>query len=85
MNKELKEIIINDFELFYMDNEEEFKNQDILKTISEYVSGLYYDLLDNLDLERQEFQIDKDLNDFDAVTEIEDIITKILMDNEFNN
>lgn len=82
MDEKLKEIIINDFELFYMEHEEEFKNQDILKTISLYVASLWYDLMDNIDLDRETFGINKDLNDFDAVTEIEDIITKILIESE---
>lgn len=82
MDKELKEIIINDFEEFYMENEEEFKNQDIFKTISLYVASLYYDLVDELDNNRKTFRINKDLNDFDAVAEIEDIITKVLVESE---
>lgn len=86
ISEELKVDIINDFEewCIYMT---EFMNkkiyeQDILETISEYVSGLYEELVDNLSVEREQFGIDDGLENYDAICQIEDIITKVLIESE---
>ena len=86
ISEELKVDIINDFEewCIYM---VEFMNkniyeQDILETISDYVSGLYEELVDNLSVEREQFGIDDGLENYDAICQIEDIITKVLIESE---
>lgn len=83
MDENLKEIIINDFELYVKENEKEFNNMDFFKVVSFYIASLYYDIVDELENNRETFRIDKDLSDFDAITEIEDIITNVIIKNEF--
>lgn len=83
MDENLKEIIINDFELYVKENEKEFNNMDFFKVVSLYIASLYYDIVDELENNRETFRIDKDLSDFDAITEIEDIITDVIIKNEF--
>jgi hypothetical protein len=86
MDEKLKIDIINDFEEYciYMT---EFMNknineQSIFETISDYVGSLYYELLDNLQEERKNYGIDEDLTDYEAIIEIEDLITKTLIESE---
>lgn len=82
MKEELKENIINNYELFYVENEEELKEKNIFEIISLFVSGLYWDLLDNLEIEKEQFEINQSLTDAEAIIEIEDIITKTLIESE---
>ena len=82
MSEDLKEVLISDFNVFYEINEEDLKEKDILEIIAIYVSGLYYDIIDNLEIERNNFGVSQELTTQEAVIEIEDLITKTLIESE---
>ena len=49
------------------------------ETIETYISGLFYEIQDNLELERENFQVPKELTDESAIKYIEGEIEKILI------
>ena len=73
-NKELNEMIINAYKE-YLDGE---LLEDSIKSIEQYVSTLYYDLLDDIEINKDLFGIDQSIDDCDAVKMIEDYIEKVL-------
>ena len=73
-NKELNEMIINAYKE-YLDGE---LLEDSIESIEQYVSTLYYDLLDDIEINKDLFGIDQAIDDCDAVKMIEDYIEKVL-------
>ena len=73
-NKELNEMIINSYKE-YLDGE---LLEDSIENIEQYVSTLYYDLLDDIVINKDLFGIDQSIDDCDAVKMIEDYIEKVL-------
>ena len=73
-NKELNEMIINAYNE-YLDGE---LLEDSVESIEQYVSTLYYDLLDDIEINRDLFGIDQSIDDCDAVEIIENYIEKVL-------
>lgn len=73
-NKELNEMIINAYNE-YLDGE---LLEDSVESIEQYVSTLYYDLLDDIEINRDLFGIDQSIDDCAAVEMIEDYIEKVL-------
>lgn len=69
------DLVIKDYRKFLEENG--LENTEI--SIDEYISGLYYDLLDNLELERENFGVPKDLSRYAAEEYIEEKIKEILM------
>lgn len=76
-NDELKEIIVKDCNDWI--NEEELENN--IENIKTYISGLYYELADNIDIDREIFRAPKDLSDTDSINYIESQIETILIEN----
>lgn len=75
-NDELKEIIIKDCNDWL--NEEELENN--IENIKTYISGLYYELADDIDINREIFRVPKDLSDTDSINYIENQIETILIE-----
>ena len=75
--KELKEIIIKDCNKWL--DEQQLSNN--IKNIETYISGLYYDLADDIEVIRDDFFVPKDLTDMSAIIYIENYIEKILKEN----
>lgn len=73
-NKELNEMIIKAYKE-YLDGE---LLEDSITSIEQYVSTLYYDLLDDIEINKALFGIDQSIDDCDAVKMIEDYIEKVL-------
>lgn len=74
-------IIIND-DLVIKDYREFLEENGIENTaenIDLYISGLYYDIMDNLALEYGEFGVPKELQGYEAEEYIEEKIKEILM------
>lgn len=71
----MEEYVIENYYEFLEEND--LKNTEV--SIDEYISGLYYDLLDNLELERENFGVPKDLSRYAAEEYIEEKIKEILM------
>ena len=74
-DKELKEIIIKNYNE-YLDGE---LLEDSVESIKQYVSTLWYDLIDDIELNREMFKINKDIDDYDAAEIIENIIEEVLI------
>ena len=74
MNEELRDSIINAYKE-YLDEE---LLEDSSENIERYVTVLYYDLLDDIDLNKELFGIDQSISDCDAVKMIENIIEMVL-------
>ena len=74
MNEELKRDIIKSYKE-YLNGE---LLEDSIKSIEQYVSTLYYDLLDDIEINKDLFGIDQSIDDCDAVEIIEDYIEKVL-------
>ena len=75
MNDELKEATINNY-LEYLEGED---LEDTPENVDLYISTLWYDLIDEIEINREMFRIDKNIDDYDAAEMIEDIIKEILM------
>ena len=73
-NKELDEIIINNYKE-YLDEE---LLEDSKENIELYISTLWYDLMDDIELNREMFGIDQAIEDYDAAKLIENMIENIL-------
>lgn len=72
--KELDDMIIKAYEE-YLDGE---LLEDSVVSIEQYVSTLYYDVLDDIELNKEMFGIDQGVEDVDAVKLIEEYIEKTL-------
>ena len=72
----MKQIILIDYVFWRVENEL-FENTE--ETIKQYISGLYYDLCDNIDRERESFGVPKDLDNVQAIEYIENEIEKMLV------
>ena len=75
MNEELKRDIIKSYNE-YLDGE---LLEDSKENIELYISTLWYDLMDDIELNREMFGINKDIDDYDAAKMIENIIKEILI------
>ena len=75
--KELKEIIIKDCNKWL--DEQQLSNN--IKNIETYISSLYYDLADDIEVIRDDFFVPKDLTDMSAIIYIENYVEKILKEN----
>ena len=75
--KELKEIIIKDCNKWL--DEQQLSNN--IKNIETYITGLYYDLADDIEVIRDDFFVPKDLTDMSAIIYIENYIERILKEN----
>lgn len=71
----MKEYMIKDYKKFL--KEKELKNT--IESIDLYIAAIYYELLDNLDIECKNFGIPKDLEGFEAQKYIEEQIENILI------
>ena len=74
MNEELKRDIIKAYKE-YLDGE---ILEDSKKNIELYISTLWYDLMDDIELNREIFGIDQSVEDYDAAKMIENLIEKVL-------
>lgn len=75
MNEELKRNIIKSYKE-YLDGE---LLEDSKENIELYISTLWYDLMDDIELNREMFGVNKDIDDYDAAKMIENIIKEILI------
>ena len=75
MNDELKELTINNY-LEYLEGED---LEDTPENVDLYISTLWYDLIDEIEINREMFHIDKNIDDYDAAEIIEDMIKEILI------
>ena len=75
MNEELKKDVIKAYKE-YLDGE---LLEDSKENIELYISTLWYDLMDDIELNREMFGINKDIDDYDAAKMIENIIKEILI------
>lgn len=73
--EELKRDVIKSYEE-YLDGE---LLEDSKENIELYISTLWYDLIDDIEINREMFRIDKNIEDYDAAKMIEDMIKEILM------
>lgn len=73
-DKELNDMIIKSYKE-YIDSE---LLEDSFSNIEQYVSTLYYDLLDDIEINRELFCIDQSISDCDSVKIIEEYIEKVL-------
>lgn len=75
MNGELKRNIIKAYKE-YLDGE---LLEDSKENIELYISTLWYDLMDDIELNREIFGIDQAVEDYDAAKMIEKIIEDVLI------
>lgn len=75
MNEELKRDIIKSYKE-YLEGE---LLEDSKENIELYISTLWYDLMDDIELNREIFGIDQAVEDYDAVKMIEKIIEDVLI------
>ena len=73
-NKELDEMIIKAYKE-YLDGE---LLEDSNENIEQYVSTLYYDVLDDIEINKELFGIDQAVEDVEAVKMIEEYTEKVL-------
>ena len=74
-NEELNELIINNY-LEYLDGE---LLDDNTENIDLYISTLWYDLIDDIELNKEMFGIEQDVDDYEAAQMIEEKIKEILI------
>ena len=75
MNEELKRDIIKSYKE-YLDGE---LLEDSKENIELYISTLWYDLMDDIELNREMFGLDQAIEDYDAAKMIEKMIREILI------
>lgn len=73
--KELIELIIKSY-MEYIDGE---LLEDNYESIEQYVSTLYYDLLDDIEINKELFGIEQDIDDYEAIKMIEEKISEVLI------
>lgn len=74
-NNELKELTIKNY-MEYLDEED---LEDNIESINQYISTLWYDLIDEIEVNKEIFGIDHEVDDCEAGNMIEDIIKEILL------
>lgn len=74
-DKELKEITIKNY-MEYLDEED---LEDNIESINQYISTLWYDLIDEIDINKEMFGIEPEVDDCEAGEMIEDMIKEILL------
>ena len=74
-NMDLREETIKAY-LEYLEGED---LEDTPENIDLYISTLWYDLIDDIELNREMFNINKNIDDYDAAEIIENMIKEILM------
>ena len=74
-NTDLKEEIIK----AYMEYLEGELLEDTLENIDLYISTLWYDLIDDIEINREMFSIDKNVDDYIAAKTIEKMIKEVLI------
>ena len=75
MNEELKRDIIKSYKE-YLEGE---LLEDSKENIELYISTLWYDLMDDIELNREMFGVDQAIEDYDAAKMIENMIREILI------
>lgn len=70
----MKDYIIKDYKNFLEENEMEDNNENM----NTYISGLYYDLYDNIDVDRENFRVPKELDNLGVIKYIEQEIEKYI-------
>ena len=75
MNEELKRDIIKSYKE-YLEGE---LLEDSKENIELYISTLWYDLMDDIELNKELFGITQELEDYDAGKIIENIINEVLI------
>ena len=75
MNEELKRDIIKSYKE-YLEGE---LLEDSKENIELYISTLWYDLMDDIELNKELFGINQELEDYDAGKKIENIINEVLI------
>ena len=74
-NMNLKDEIIN----AYREYIEEEGLEDTLESIDLYISTLWYDLIDDIEINREMFSIDKNVDDYITAKMIEKMIKEVLI------
>ena len=74
-NNELKELTIKNY-MEYLDEED---LEDNIESRNQYISTLWYDLIDEIEVNKEIFRIDHEVDDCEAGNMIEDIIKEILL------
>lgn len=71
----IEDYVIRDYELFLEENglENTSKNVDL------YIAGIHYDIFDDLELERENFRVPKELTGYTVKEYIEEKIKQILL------
>lgn len=69
------EVVINAY-LKYLEGE---LLEDNSENIDLYISTLWYDLMDDIELHKEIFGIEQEVDDYEAAKMIEDMIKEILM------
>ena len=77
-NKELKEITIKNY-MEYLDEED---LEDNIESINQYISTLWYDLIDEIEINKEMFGIDHEVDNCEAGEMIENMIKEILLNKE---
>ena len=72
---DLKEEIIKAY-MEYLEGED---LEDTPENVDLYISTLWYDLIDEIEINREMFRINKNIDDYDAAEIIENMIKEILM------
>ena len=72
--EKLEELIIKNYKE-YLDNE---LLEDTFENIERYISTLYYELLDDIELNKDLFGIEQEMEDYEAIDRIEKYIENIL-------
>lgn len=71
----MEEFIIKDYREFLEENELENTENNI----DIYISGLYYELLNDIEINREDFKVPKDFTDNGAIEYIERQIKNVLL------
>ena len=72
---ELKEITIKNY-MEYLDEED---LEDNIESINQYISTLWYDLIDEIEINKEMFGIDNEVDNCEAGKMIENMIKEILV------
>lgn len=74
---------VREFEKMIINSYEEYLNGELLidsvESCEQFISTLWYDLLDDIELNKETFGINQDLTDYDSAKMIENRIREVLM------
>ena len=74
-DKELKKITIKNY-MEYLDEED---LEDNIESIDQYISTLWYDLIDEIEINKEMFGIELEVDDYEAGEMIENMTKEILL------